>query len=665
MPVFMLIHPLDKIKLSEYGDSYGVVNSPASTAMLSPFCIPGKRTGNGSDKTIPGLLLSPNASDNHVRSLEKIVPCQISKEDASPSTPPRPGAGQRLFGRMSVGPPWSTTFKRQEQEQRQNLRPVEPTSKERLHDSIAWQRLSKVVTSPLRQERRRLSVPIDRPDAHPSIDQRIHPNTLTGHTQDPVEQVPPVENERHLKSLGNKYRRKSSNYARHEADIERQSPMKSSMRHSYGASRTKSKQHRLYERSLKDLEAKPRTMAQPKTQSMSYKHPVVEMPLRPGSEQALSDGDSPPLDDPSEESEVEPEMLLQPDTRPISHEQLVKEVKGIYAGLVMAEAKCIEIDEKQSAANAPGKVKPRNDQWQSLVALHKQLLHEHHDFFLASQHPSASPALSRLTAKCSMPARMWRHGINAFLEVLRHRLPESLEHMLAFIYIAYSMMALLYESVNTFEDTWIECLGNLGRYRKAVEDDGNVARLWYNKAADRSPNVGRLDHHLSLLARPCTMEQLSLYMRSLTCVSPSVSAIGSIQTLFNPTMVNEAKIDTPSEHEVINAAKLKIDLFTPARELYGLLSEDLVIRGQLNRQRWAKQIVQRLSSIHEAGFLQGDFTPILPGGWFENVMINDDERWNDFLSMAQRSIARTLRLGVKINSVCLRSPTLEALLTDR
>ncbi|TDZ38627.1 hypothetical protein C8035_v005804 [Colletotrichum spinosum] len=30
----------------------------------------------------------------------------------------------------------------------------------------------------------------------------------------------------------------------------------------------------------------------------------------------------------------------------------------------------------------------------------------------------------------------------------------------------YSMMALLYETVPTFEDTWIECLGDLGRYRR-------------------------------------------------------------------------------------------------------------------------------------------------------------------------------------------------------
>ncbi|MCJ1473953.1 hypothetical protein MMC13_002609 [Lambiella insularis] len=256
------------------------------------------------------------------------------------------------------------------------------------------------------------------------------------------------------------------------------------------------------------------------------------------------------VDDPEYDTnfEAEPELLLQPETRPISHDQLVVEVKGIYAGLVMVEAKCIDVDDKQSLAaqekdpSKQSKLTP--EQWQALIALHKTLLHEHHDFFLASQHPSASPALSKLAAKYSMPARMWRHGIHAFLEVLRHRLPDSLDHMLAFIYIAYSMMALLYETVPTFEDTWIECLGDLGRYRMAIEDDdirdrevwSGVARFWYGKAADKSPNVGRLYHHLAILARPYTLQQLSLYTRSLTCIVPFESAKGSIMTLFSPIL---------------------------------------------------------------------------------------------------------------------------------
>lgn len=155
-------------------------------------------------------------------------------------------------------------------------------------------------------------------------------------------------------------------------------------------------------------------------------------------------------------------LIKEPETRPISQEQLIAEVKGIYAGLVMVESKCIEVDNAQSSQN---ETKLNNEQWQALIALHRTLLHEHHDFFLASQHPSASQALRRLASKYAMPARMWRHGIHSFLELLRHRLPHSLEHMLTFIYLAYSMMALLYETVPAFEDTWIECLGDLGRYR--------------------------------------------------------------------------------------------------------------------------------------------------------------------------------------------------------
>jgi hypothetical protein len=58
-----------------------------------------------------------------------------------------------------------------------------------------------------------------------------------------------------------------------------------------------------------------------------------------------------------------------------------------------------------------------------------------------------------------------------FLELLHHRPPHSLEHLLTFIFLAYSVMALLYETVPAFEDTWIECLGDLGRYRMTIVDD--------------------------------------------------------------------------------------------------------------------------------------------------------------------------------------------------
>ena len=143
-----------------------------------------------------------------------------------------------------------------------------------------------------------------------------------------------------------------------------------------------------------------------------------------------------------------------------------------------------------------------------------------------------------------MPARMWKHGIHSFLELLRHHLPDSIDYMLAFICLAYQMMALLYETVPAFEDTWIECLGDLGRYRMAIEDEdirdretwAGVARSWYTKAADKNPTIGRLYHHLAILARPNALHQLYYYARSLTCVKPFSSARSSILILFDPIL---------------------------------------------------------------------------------------------------------------------------------
>jgi hypothetical protein len=42
-------------------------------------------------------------------------------------------------------------------------------------------------------------------------------------------------------------------------------------------------------------------------------------------------------------------MLLQPETRPITQEQFVNEVKGIYARLVMVEKKCVGVDQQQAS----------------------------------------------------------------------------------------------------------------------------------------------------------------------------------------------------------------------------------------------------------------------------------------------------------------------------
>ncbi|KAF5670948.1 Telomerase-binding EST1A [Fusarium heterosporum] len=141
-------------------------------------------------------------------------------------------------------------------------------------------------------------------------------------------------------------------------------------------------------------------------------------------------------------------VVRQPEARPISQDRLVAEVKGIYAGLVMVENKCIEVDTAQSS-NTNGNSKLNNEQWQALIALHRALLYEYQDFYLASQYPSAGPTLRELASQYNMPA----------------------QHMQTFLYLAYNLMALIYETVPTFENTWIEYLGDLSRYRMAIEDN--------------------------------------------------------------------------------------------------------------------------------------------------------------------------------------------------
>lgn len=68
------------------------------------------------------------------------------------------------------------------------------------------------------------------------------------------------------------------------------------------------------------------------------------------------------------EPEPETHMLPQPETRPTTPDQLVNEVKNIYAGLVMVKKKCVEVDQQQSKTTN----KLSDEQLQALIALHRQ-----------------------------------------------------------------------------------------------------------------------------------------------------------------------------------------------------------------------------------------------------------------------------------------------------
>lgn len=171
-----------------------------------------------------------------------------------------------------------------------------------------------------------------------------------------------------------------------------------------------------------------------------------------------------------------------------------------------------------------------------------------------------------------MPARMWKHAIHAFLEVLRHRRPDSQDYMLAFIYLAYQMMALLFETVPSFLDTWIECLGDLARYRMAIEEEreahatwGAVAGRWYRMAADRNPGTGRLNHHLGILERP-SLRKLYLYTKALSCVVPFVNAKDSMATLCGPIVQDQQVVHQKNETAEVQLVTVFALLFSSCDE---------------------------------------------------------------------------------------------------
>ena len=239
----------------------------------------------------------------------------------------------------------------------------------------------------------------------------------------------------------------------------------------------------------------------------------------------------------------------------------------------------------------------------------------------------------------------------------------------------------------------------------AIEDDepkdreiwSNVARFWHKKASDKSPSVGRLYHHLAILTRPFTLEQLSLYTRSLTYITPFESTKGSIFTLFNPLFNSrKSNVRRSSSFEVIFIRAHRI-LFTrdPVDALYR--SERTIA---MFRQIGIFAAVANIAALFEYGKaksrvltlintkrpdpafpepLEESCRPLLKDyvmhgqlysqwsfleTWFTDTTVGDDEGSSEVPSVSQPWMDRLLWLGRPISSVCLSLPIKELLLIN-
>jgi len=307
--------------------------------------------------------------------------------------------------------------------------------------------------------------------------------------------------------------------------------------------------------------------------------PVAQ--LRSSSPRASAARTSSDLSDhsePASEPASVTKMISQPETRPVTLEQLVAEVNASDAGLCMLEAQCIEycgIQETELLGQ---------EQYQALVTLHKSLLGEYSDLFLSSWHPSADEDLHRFAPK-DRAVRMWKHGIHGFLELLCRGLPEAADHMRTFINHAYSIVTLLCREVPALENTWIEYLGDLSEYHVLIEDNiedkrawTDIARSWHSMAADKAPTLGRHYHRLADLALSNNaLQRLYLYSKSLCVPSPFLGVRESIRTLFDPFLSGSSEGLDPVDaafvrvHGIFFTGECKEQLQTSINEFLELL----------------------------------------------------------------------------------------------
>lgn len=138
------------------------------------------------------------------------------------------------------------------------------------------------------------------------------------------------------------------------------------------------------------------------------------------------------------------QLVCEPSIYGVSQEQLIAEVKGIYADLHVVQMQCAEIDSFQNTMSLADAVHFNQEQWEAMAACLRETLRGHHESFLRSPLPSAKSALVRVLSKHIMPLRLWVDGTyNPFKDMRDDDVPSDLKHMLSLISLSYSMAALM------------------------------------------------------------------------------------------------------------------------------------------------------------------------------------------------------------------------------
>ncbi|KAI0410265.1 hypothetical protein F5X98DRAFT_386674 [Xylaria grammica] len=203
---------------------------------------------------------------------------------------------------------------------------------------------------------------------------------------------------------------------------------------------------------------------------------------------------------------TEPILPRQPESRPKSQAEWIVEINGINTALARCENECAKLDNAYALASKP----LDNRQRRALRMRHFAVLNLHYDFLLVSQHPRAPPTVRNYPTRDAMHRGIWLRGIVSCLELMRHRLPGSLEHIRAFLYMTYGILSSLEEAVGSFEQTWIEWKAGLALYAMHLKngefDIAKNGQPWrgaacgaYARVVDKFPTCGSLYYKMGAL----------------------------------------------------------------------------------------------------------------------------------------------------------------------
>lgn len=187
------------------------------------------------------------------------------------------------------------------------------------------------------------------------------------------------------------------------------------------------------------------------------------------------------------------------DYSPITPEQLIAEVKGIYAGLIMVEARCDAADTQLSLAHLQTLQKIRDhisrleqeiSRRKDTMLLHQNFKTEHERLMCLSKSKEVTKSFQKFGSRFRDYKMAWDIGANTFHHLIDGRPPSTLKEALSVVLVASALASVLDSKNETF-GMWDEVIGDLDRWKVAILDRSEkelfdeITSLTWNRSLDK------------------------------------------------------------------------------------------------------------------------------------------------------------------------------------